>query len=86
MEEAKGPNALPITGKPIPDVDIELPIQGVENRCCQEYDDAYFKAAKDTKDENIKALFQSLGSICSFYPQYGNVAEPYRAAIIEHDR
>ncbi|MGH8092704.1 MAG: DUF4209 domain-containing protein [Chthoniobacterales bacterium] len=86
MEETKGPNALPITGKAIPDVDIELPIQGVENRCCQEYDDAYFKAAKETKDENIKALFQSLGIICSFYPQYGNVAEPYRAAMIEHDR
>src|ERR1700730_14722696 len=86
MEEIRRPNALPLTGKTIPNVDIESPIQDVENRCCQEYDDAYFKAAKDATDEDTKLLFRTLGIICSFYPQYGNLAEPYRAAIIDGDR
>lgn len=86
MEETRRPNALPLTGKTIPNVDIESPIQDVENRCCQEYDDAYFKAAKDATDEDTKLLFRTLGIICSFYPQYGNLAEPYRAAIIDGDR
>ena len=77
MQQDPPPNALPITGIEIPDIDLESPLAGVKERHCQYYDDAYFKAARQAEDPTVGALFQSLGILCSFYPQYWNRAEPY---------
>lgn len=82
MHQESSTNALPITGLEIPDIELESPLVGVKERHCQYYDDAYFKAARQAEDPTVGALFQSLGIICSFYPQYWNRSEPYRAAII----
>ncbi len=81
MQQEPSTNALPITGLEIPNVDFELPLAGVVPHC-QYYDDAYFKAAGLAEIPEVGALFRSLGILCSFFPQYWNRAEPYRAAMI----
>jgi hypothetical protein len=86
MEQGPPTNALPISGRAIPTIDIEAPLTELEDRCCEYYDNAYFQAAKKAEDPATSALLQSLGIICSFYPQYGNSPEPYRAAIIDGNR
>jgi hypothetical protein len=83
MTEAR--NALPITGFQIPDVDIEAPIRSGETPSCKYYQHDYagaaVKAEKDTQADLAK-LYQSLSIICSFYPNYKDVAEPYRPFVI----
>jgi hypothetical protein len=86
MEQQIAANALPITEQEMPAIDIDAALADVEDRCCQYYDDAYFKAATKADDPGSKALCQSLAILCSFYPQYGNPAEPYRASIIDGNR
>lgn len=82
MQKESPTNALPITGLEIPDIELELPLAGAKERHCQYYYNAYFKAAREAENPTVGALFQSLGILCSFHPQYWNRAEPYRAAII----
>jgi len=73
-------NALPITGRSIPNIDFEEPLREVEQRSCLYFDDAYFREAAKTADPDVADLYRSLGIICSFFPQYWNRAQPYRAA------
>jgi hypothetical protein len=82
QEQSSGPrNALPITGQDIPDFPFETPLEGIDTRQCQFYDDVYFKVASKAVDPGIAALCKSLGHLCSFYPQYWNRAEPYGPAF-----
>src|SRR5437016_3866052 len=78
-------NALPITGAPMPDGDIEAPIASAESPSCDYYQSDYHSAAtaaEKESNENIAKLYRSLGIVCSFFPNYQDVAEPYRPFVI----
>ncbi len=74
-------NALPLTGLEFPEIDIESPLENQSIRSCEYYYRAYFKAAETAENPDVAAAFRSLGILCSFYPQYGIRAEPYRASM-----
>ena len=74
-------NALPATGHPIPDEDFEVPIQSADAQSCDYYEHDYYSAATAADKEakgDIANLYRSLGILCSFFPNYQDVAEPYR--------
>src|SRR2546426_2455948 len=82
---ADAENALPITGTPLPDADIEAPIHSAESPSCEYYQHDYYSAAAAAEKESngdIAKLYRSLGSVCSFSPNYQDVAEPYRPFAI----
>ena len=85
MNAKEAANTLPSTGSQIPDVDIEGPIHSAESPSCDYYQTDYYSAATSAEKESngdIANLYRSLGIVCSFFPNYQDVAEPYRPFAI----
>jgi hypothetical protein len=82
---ADADNNLPITGTPMPDVDIEAPILSAVSPACafyqHDFHSASFAAEKASRNDVAK-LYRSLSIVCSFFPNYQDVAEPYRPFAI----
>src|SRR6266481_5286271 len=82
-------NCLPLTGSQTPDVDVEAPIRTAKSPVCVYYSDAYAHAAQDVEssDTALAKLYRTLSILCSFFPNYQDVAQPYRPlAILEGRR
>jgi hypothetical protein len=78
-------NHLPITGIPIPAVDIEAPILSEATPVCACYQHDYHSAsiaAEKALNYDVAKLYRSLSIVCSFSPNYQDVAEPYHPFVI----
>jgi hypothetical protein len=82
-------NALPFSGS-LPDFDFEAVLVNATDKTCDYFRDAFLAAHRTAKVENQiveNQVYDSLQLLCSFMPNYGDRAEPYRPmAIIDGRR
>jgi hypothetical protein len=74
-------NFLPITGKELPAIDVNLLLSDAPDFVIYDFSAAYWKAeraAREAREEVTADLYASLGIVCSFYPNFEDNATPYR--------
>lgn len=68
---------------------LEKPLEAIKTRVCEYYTTEFggaAKAAEESGDSQLAAVYQFLNVLSSFYPAFGDPAKPYRPMWIMGDR